>query len=109
VEASAVAVVEYTEGLLLDPGLTSVVGLVPSASETGQTVVETAIVSVTTAVVCDTAGQSSTLTAHDIIVDKVVEYTVEVVISIGAVVTGEPSVELDSYTGAVSSGTPGTV
>ena len=45
----------------------------PSASETGQTVVEIAMVSVTTAVVWETAGQSSTSTAQDVIVDKVVE------------------------------------
>lgn len=52
VEGSWVAVVEYTGMLLLlDPGLISVVGLGCSASETGQTVVEIAIVSVTTAVV----------------------------------------------------------
>jgi hypothetical protein len=51
VEASSIAVVEFTGTLLLNPGLISVVGLGPSASETGQTVVEIAIVSVTTAVV----------------------------------------------------------
>jgi len=50
VEASPVAVVESTGTVLLDPGLTSVVGLGCSASETGQTVVEIAMVSVTTAV-----------------------------------------------------------
>jgi hypothetical protein len=54
VEGSWVVEVEYTGmllPLLLNPGLISVVGLGCSASETGQTVVETAIVSVTTAVV----------------------------------------------------------
>jgi hypothetical protein len=39
---------------------------------TGQTVVEIAIVFVTTAVVCDSAGQFLTLAAHEVIVDTVV-------------------------------------
>jgi hypothetical protein len=52
VEASWVVVVESAGTLLLlNPGLISVVGLGCSESETGQTVVETAIISVTTAVV----------------------------------------------------------
>jgi hypothetical protein len=44
-----------------------------SASETGQTVVEMATVEVTTAVVCDAAGQSVTSGAHDVIVETTVE------------------------------------
>lgn len=53
-------------------GLDSVAGGFPSVSVTGQTVVETAIVFVTTAVVLDSAGQSVTLAAHEVIVETVV-------------------------------------
>ena len=44
-----------------------------SASETGQTVVETGTIEVTTAVVCDSAGQSATSAAHEVIVETMVE------------------------------------
>ena len=62
---------------------------------TGQIVVETAIVLVTRTVLCDSAGQSVTVAAQEVIVSTVVVYTVDVVNLIGEVVAGEGfSVEL---------------
>jgi hypothetical protein len=49
-----------------------VAGGFPSVSVTGQIVVETAMVFVTTAVILDSAGQSVTLAAHEVIVSTVV-------------------------------------
>ena len=48
-------------------------------SVTGQTVVEMAMMEVTTYVVCDSDGQLVTDAAHDVTVTSVVVYTVEVV------------------------------
>ena len=55
---------------------------------TGQTVVETAIVLVTRTKLCDSAGQSVTVAAQEVIVSTVVVYTVDVVNLTGEVVAG---------------------
>ena len=57
-------------------------------SVTGQTVVETAIVEVTTVVEPSPAGQSVTLAAQLVIVISLVVYTVEVVIRTGVLTRG---------------------
>jgi hypothetical protein len=76
-----------------------------AVSVTGQTVVETAIVEVTTVVEPDPAGQSVTLAAQLVIVILLVVYTVEVVMRTGVltagVVTGateEPGTETEGKT-----------
>jgi hypothetical protein len=58
--------------LLVVTGEPSTLDVGVSASETGQTVVETATVCVTIAVLCDAAGQFSMPTAHDMMVDTAV-------------------------------------